>query len=69
MLISSGQCGNKFICDITLTGREWLIQTWLIHLIHLIQRFCEYLARLLSFHVLNAWSIQTWLIQSSTNLK
>ena len=37
--------------------------------IHLIQSFFEIFDRFLSFHVYNAWLIQTWLIQSSTNLK
>ena len=51
------------------TGRERLIGTWLIQSFHLIRGFCEIFARFLSFHVYNAWLIQTWLIQSSTNLK
>ena len=36
---------------------------------HLIQSFCEFSARFLSFHVYNAQLIQTQLITSSTNLK
>ena len=37
--------------------------------IRLIRSFFEIFARFLSFHVQNAWLIQTRLIQSSTNLK
>ena len=36
---------------------------------HLIRSFFEIFARFLSFHVYNAWLIQTQLILSSTNLK
>ena len=45
------------------TGRARLIRTGLI------RSFCEIFARFLSFHVYNAQLIQTWLIQSYTNLK
>ena len=36
---------------------------------HLIRTCFEIFARFLSFHVQNAWLIQTWLIRSSINSK